>query len=82
MPVPMRVLASDPEIGINGYICPGHVCTIAGLGPFIPLAEEFGVPGAIAGFEPVDILRAVLSLVKQRNAFNVLAPSQTVEQFQ
>jgi hydrogenase expression/formation protein HypD len=68
MPVPMRALASDPAIGITGYICPGHVCTIAGLEPFRPLAEEFHVPAAIAGFEPVDILQAVLALVRQQNS--------------
>jgi len=67
MPVPMRALASDPAVGVHGYICPGHVCTVAGLGPFRPLAEEFHVPGAVAGFEPADVLRAVLALVRQRN---------------
>lgn len=68
MPIPMRVLASDPEGGIEGYICPGHVCTITGLAPFRPLAEEFGVPAVVAGFEPVDVLHAIAALVKQRNA--------------
>ena len=67
MPVPMRALASDPDVRVEGYICPGHVCTVTGLGPFRPLAEEFNIPAAVAGFEPVDILRAVLFLVKQRN---------------
>ncbi len=68
MPVPMRVLASDPAIGIRGYICPGHVSTITGLAPFRPLADEYGIPAAVAGFEPADVLRAVLALVHQRNA--------------
>ncbi|HAK96970.1 MAG TPA: hydrogenase formation protein HypD [Planctomycetes bacterium] len=67
MPVPMRALASDPAAAVEGYICPGHVCTVAGLGPFAPLVEEFHVPAAIAGFEPTDVLAAVLALVRQRN---------------
>jgi len=67
MPVPMRALASDPDVGVQGYICPGHVCTVAGVGPFKPLSEEFHIPAVVAGFEPTDILQAVLALVKQRN---------------
>ncbi len=67
MPVPMRVLASDPEVGVQGYICPGHVCTVAGTSAFRALAEEFHIPAVVAGFEPADILQAILELVKQRN---------------
>ena len=67
MPAAMRALAADPAVAVEGYICPGHVCTVAGLAPFAPLVEEFGIPAAIAGFEPTDVLAAVLALIKQRN---------------
>jgi hydrogenase expression/formation protein HypD len=68
MPVPMHALASDPAVAVEGYICPGHVCTIVGLAPFIPIVARFHIPAAIAGFEPTDVLAAVLALVRQRNA--------------
>lgn len=67
MPVPMRVLVSDPDIRVEGYLCPGHVCTITGPAPFQALAEEFNIPAVIAGFEATDILRGMLALVEQRN---------------
>ncbi len=67
MPVPMRSLASDPDVRVEGYICPGHVCTITGPGPFRELTEEFHIPACIAGFEPTDVLQAILELVRQRN---------------
>ncbi len=68
MPVPMHALASDPAVAVEGYICPGHVCTIAGLAPFVPIVAQFRIPAAVAGFEPTDVLAAVLALVRQRNA--------------
>lgn len=65
MPPPMRALASDPEIGIDGFICPGHVSIIIGSRPYAFLAKEFGIPCVIAGFEPIDVLQAILILIEQ-----------------
>lgn len=48
---------------IDGFLLPGHVSSIIGSGPYHFIAEEFGVPGVIAGFEPDDILRSVDMLV-------------------
>ena len=47
------------------FILPGHVSTIIGLEPYEFLAEEYGVPSVITGFEPVDVLQGVWMLVKQ-----------------
>lgn len=65
MPPPMRALASDPELKIDGFLCPGHVSTIIGSEPYRFLAEEYGVPCVIAGFEPLDLLQALCMLVDQ-----------------
>jgi len=65
MPPPMRVLASDPELRVDGFLCPGHVSTIIGSEPYRFLGEEYGVPCVIAGFEPLDILQGVSMLVDQ-----------------
>ncbi|MDF0521103.1 hydrogenase formation protein HypD [Bradyrhizobium yuanmingense] len=57
--------AGLPEIG--GFIGPAHVSTIIGTQPYECLAEEFGKPIVIAGFEPLDLMQAILMLVRQVN---------------
>lgn len=63
-PAALRVIASDPQTAIDGFILPGHVATIIGLAPFGFLVNEFGTPGVVTGFEPVDILRGITELVE------------------
>lgn len=65
VPEALRALVNDPEVRINGFILPGHVSTIIGVQPYRFLAEEYGVPGVITGFEPVDVLQGVWMLAKQ-----------------
>lgn len=65
IPEAMRALITDQEIGVQGFICPGHVSAIIGLEPYLFIAEEYGVPSVITGFEPVDLLQGILMLVKQ-----------------
>lgn len=64
MPPAMKALI-DEGVTINGYIGPGHVSTITGLGIYTELTEKFKVGVAIAGFEPVDLLQSIYLLVKQ-----------------
>jgi len=68
MPRALRALVSAPEVAIDGFLLPGHVTTIIGTGPYEFLAREFGVACCVSGFEPTDILLAVLSLTRQRAA--------------
>jgi hydrogenase expression/formation protein HypD len=66
IPVPMQVLSADPELGIDGYLCPAHVSTVIGGNAYRFLAEEHGVPCVVTGFEPADILQGVAMLVSQK----------------
>lgn len=50
---------------LDGFILPGHVSTVIGRDGYLFLESEYGVPGVIAGFEPLDIIRAILELVSQ-----------------
>lgn len=50
--------------GIDGFLAPGHVSVITGSDLFIPLAEKYHVPFAVAGFEGEQILIALYALVK------------------
>jgi hydrogenase expression/formation protein HypD len=65
VPEALRALVNDPDVRISGFILPGHVSTIIGVEPYRFLAEEYGVPGVITGFEPIDVLQGVWMLAKQ-----------------
>lgn len=61
----LRALADDPEVALDALILPGHVSTILGVEPYQFVADEYGIPGVIAGFEPVDLLFAIAGLLEQ-----------------
>lgn len=65
VPEAIRALLTNDEIGINGFICPGHVSALIGSEPYEFIAEEFGIPAVIVGFEPVDLLQGIYMLIKQ-----------------
>ena len=46
---------------------PSHVSTIIGTQPYEFFAEEFQRPVVIAGFEPLDVMQAVLMAIRQLN---------------
>ena len=61
----LRRLMELEGFNIQGFICPGHVGTIIGERGFEFLPRDFGMPAAIAGFEPDEILIAIYSLLSQ-----------------
>lgn len=66
VPPALSALLSDPAVNIDGFILPGHVSSIIGLEPYRFIAEKYGKPAVIAGFEPLDILEALLFLVRSK----------------
>jgi hydrogenase expression/formation protein HypD len=44
---------------------PGHVSTVVGARPFEFIPADYGKPVVIAGFEPLDILQAILMILRQ-----------------
>lgn len=65
VPPAIRALLASPQNRVNGFIAPGHVCTVMGFQEYELLVRDFRVPIVVGGFEPVDILEATLMLVKQ-----------------
>jgi hydrogenase expression/formation protein HypD len=61
----MKAILDLGEVRLDGIICPGHVSAIIGSRPYRFLADEYHIACAISGFEPIDILLAVDSLVEQ-----------------
>src|SRR5690606_14201356 len=47
-------------VRLDGFIGPAHVSTIIGSNPYAYFAEEFQKPVVIAGFEPLDVMQAIL----------------------
>jgi len=70
-PPAIRAIAEggqDGQVGqIDGFIGPAHVSTVIGTGPYVPFAATFRKPVVIAGFEPLDVMQAILMLVRQVN---------------
>jgi len=65
VPPALGTLMKNKNIRINGFILPGHVSVIIGTRAYLPFFERYKIPCAITGFEPADILQAILSLVRQ-----------------
>lgn len=65
VPPAIRLLLRSPGNLVQGFIAPGHVCTVMGYSEYEALSREFAVPIVVGGFEPVDLLEAVLMLVEQ-----------------
>jgi hydrogenase expression/formation protein HypD len=68
----MNILESPEvrELGtvpLDGFIGPAHVSTVIGSRPYEFFAEEYRKPVVIAGFEPLDVMQAILMLVRQVN---------------
>lgn len=54
-------------VSLDGFIGPAHVSTVIGSRPYEYFAEEFQKPVVIAGFEPLDVMQAILMLIRQLN---------------
>ncbi|KMT22235.1 hydrogenase formation protein HypD [Clostridium cylindrosporum] len=63
MPNALKSLILDNETSIDGFICPGHVGTIVGNKVFDNLARESNTPMTMCGFEAIDILGGIYSLI-------------------
>ncbi len=66
VPPVLELLVTDPELGLDGFINPGHVCSVLGTAPFEFMAGQYGMPSVVAGFEALDILEAIWLLLRQR----------------
>ncbi|TKD44979.1 hydrogenase formation protein HypD [Azotobacter chroococcum] len=71
-PAAMHAILATPEaragaLQLDGFIGPAHVSTVIGSAPYAPFPQQYGTPLVIAGFEPLDLLQALLMLVRQLN---------------
>ncbi len=65
VPPAMEAILSSPGNRVQAFLAAGHVCTVMGWEEYEPLAERYGVPIVVTGFEPVDLLEGILMAVEQ-----------------
>jgi hydrogenase expression/formation protein HypD len=68
VPPAMSAILQSPLNRVQGFLGPGHVCTVMGYHEYEPLAARFHVPIVITGFEPLDLLQGVQMTLRQLEA--------------
>ncbi|HVE28051.1 MAG TPA: hydrogenase formation protein HypD [Sporichthya sp.] len=62
---PIKAILDSPDFRLSGFLGPGHVSTVVGIRPYDFVAQQYGKPMVVAGFEPLDILASVHMLLTQ-----------------
>jgi hydrogenase expression/formation protein HypD len=72
-PAAITAILESPEVKsagsvpLDGFVGPAHVSTVIGSQPYEAFARDFHKPVVIAGFEPLDVMQAILMLIRQIN---------------
>lgn len=61
----LKALLDDPELEIHGFIGPGHVSMVIGTEPYEFVAQAYGKPLVVSGFEPLDLLQSLQMVLEQ-----------------
>jgi hydrogenase expression/formation protein HypD len=64
IPPVMEIVAEMPGTKVEGFLAAGHAATITGSRLFERFVERHQIPVVVAGFEPLDILAALVKLVE------------------
>lgn len=70
-PPAVDAILNSEEVKIDGFIIPGNVSAIIGKSPWSFIADKYGKPGVIAGFETEDLVTGVLSLIDMIEEQNI-----------
>ncbi len=68
VPPMMAALLEAPDNRVQGFLGPGHVCTVMGTAEYLPISRAYHVPIVITGFEPIDLLEGILRTLVQLEA--------------
>jgi hydrogenase expression/formation protein HypD len=61
----IKAMLDSPDLRLDGFVGPGHVSTVIGTRCYEFIAEDYGKPFVISGFEPLDVLQSIYMIVKQ-----------------
>jgi hydrogenase expression/formation protein HypD len=68
VPPMMTAMLQAPDNRVQGFLGPGHVCTVMGEAEYELIARRYKVPIVITGFEPLDLLEGIYRTVLQLEA--------------
>ncbi len=68
VPQAIEAILSSPNNRVQGFLAAGHVCAVMGYWEYLVLAEKYQIPITITGFEPLDIVQAILMTVESLEA--------------
>ena len=68
VPPAMAAIMDSPVCRVQAFLAAGHVCSVMGTSQYPALAEKYGVPIVVTGFEPLDILEGIRRTVVQLEA--------------
>lgn len=68
VPPAIQAILNSPTNRVQAFLAAGHVCSVMGYWQYPPLAETYGVPIVVTGFEPLDILEGIRRAVRQLEA--------------
>jgi hydrogenase expression/formation protein HypD len=68
VPPAMHAILGSPHNRVQGFLAAGHVCAVMGYWEYPPIAEQYGVPIVVTGFEPLDIAQGILEAVRRLEA--------------
>jgi len=61
----IRAILDSPGMRLDAFVGPGHVSTVIGCRPYEFIAQDFGKPIVVSGFEPLDILQSLVMILRQ-----------------
>ena len=64
VPPAIRAILGSPSNRVQGFLLAGHVCAVMGYHEYPALAQQYNVPMAITGFEPLDLVNGILKVVR------------------
>ena len=68
VPPAMHAILGSPHNRVQGFLAAGHVSAVMGYWEYPPIAEQYGVPIVVTGFEPLDVAQGILATVRQLGA--------------
>src|SRR5262245_38462302 len=68
VPPAIAAILEAPGNRVQGFLGPGHVCTVMGTTEYEPIVSRYRVPVVVTGFEPIDLLEGVWRAVRQLEA--------------
>ncbi|MFF0683361.1 hydrogenase formation protein HypD [Streptomyces tendae] len=84
VPPAIEAVMRSPGCRVQAFLAAGHVCSVMGTAEYPALADAYGVPIVVTGFEPLDILEGIRRTVRQlergehrvENAYPRAVPAQ------